>query len=147
MNKTDANHVEDVPVLETWKRLRGDPKAVLVDVRTRAEWAFVGVPDLSKLGRNVLLIEWQSFPDNRVATDFANRLEAELTARGVEKTDEIFFICRSGGRSRMAAEVMAAAGYSHCQNVADGFEGPMDADRHRGQIAGWKFEGLDWVQG
>jgi len=147
VNKTDANHVEDVPVLETWKRLRGDPKAVLVDVRTRAEWAFVGVPDLSKLGRNVLLIEWQSFPDNRVATDFANRLEAELTARGVEKTDEIFFICRSGGRSRMAAEVMAAAGYSHCQNVADGFEGPMDADRHRGQIAGWKFEGLDWVQG
>jgi len=147
VNKTDANHVEDVPVLDMWERLKSDPKAVLVDVRTRAEWAFVGVPDLSKLGRNVLLIEWQSFPDNRVATDFANRLEAELTARGVEKTDEIFFICRSGGRSRMAAEVMAAAGYSHCQNVADGFEGPMDADRHRGQIAGWKFEGLDWVQG
>lgn len=147
MGNTDADRVEDVPVLETWKRLRGDPKAVLVDVRTRTEWAFVGVPDLSRLGRNVLLIEWQSFPDNRVATDFANRLEAELTARGVEKTDEIFFICRSGGRSRMAAEVMAAAGYSHCQNVADGFEGPMDADRHRGQIAGWKFEGLDWVQG
>jgi rhodanese-related sulfurtransferase len=147
VGNTDADPVEDVPVLETWKRLRGDPKAVLVDVRTRAEWAFVGVPDLSKLGRNVLLIEWQSFPDNRVASDFADRLEAELTARGVEKTDEIFFICRSGGRSRMAAEVMAAAGYRHCQNVADGFEGPMDADRHRGQIAGWKFEGLDWVQG
>jgi rhodanese-related sulfurtransferase len=147
VGNTDADPVEDVPVLETWKRLRGDPKAVLVDVRTRAEWAFVGVPDLSKLGRNVLLIEWQSFPDNRVATDFADTLEAELTARGVEKTDEIFFICRSGGRSRMAAEVMAAAGYRHCQNVADGFEGPMDADRHRGQIAGWKFEGLDWVQG
>jgi rhodanese-related sulfurtransferase len=147
VGNTDADPVEDVPVLETWKRLRGDPKAVLVDVRTRAEWAFVGVPDLSKLGRNVLLIEWQSFPDNRVATDFADRLEAELTARGVEKTDEIFFICRSGGRSRMAAEVMAGAGYRHCLNVADGFEGPMDADRHRGQIAGWKFEGLDWVQG
>ena len=62
MGNTDANRVEDVPVLETWKRLRGDPKAVLVDVRTRAEWAFVGVPDLSKLGRNVLLIEWQRFP-------------------------------------------------------------------------------------
>jgi rhodanese-related sulfurtransferase len=147
VDNTDADRVEDVPVLETWKRLKGDPKAVLVDVRTRAEWAFVGVPDLSKLGRNVLLIEWQSFPDNRVATDFADRLEAELTARGVEKTDEIFFICRSGGRSRMAAEVMAAAGYRHCQNVAEGFEGPMNADRHRGQIAGWKFEGLDWVQG
>ena len=76
-------------------------------------------------------------------TDF----EKALTARGVQKDDEIFFICRSGGRSRMAAEAMAAAGYRHCLNVAEGFEGPMDADRHRGQIAGWKFEGLDWVQG
>ena len=81
------------------------------------------------------------------ATDFADRLEKALTERGVQKDNEIFFICRSGGRSRMAAEAMAAAGYRHCLNVAEGFEGPMDADRHRGQIAGWKFEGLDWVQG
>jgi rhodanese-related sulfurtransferase len=147
VNNTDANHVRDVPVLETWKHLKSDPKAVLVDVRSRAEWAFVGVPDLSSLGRDVLLIEWQTFPDNRVATDFADRLEKALTARGVQKDDEIFSICRSGGRSRMAAEAMAAAGYRHCLNVAEGFEGPMDADRHLGQIAGWKFEGLDWVQG
>ena len=97
MNNTDANHVEDVPVLETWKHLKSDPKAVLVDVRTRAEWAFMGVPDLFSLGRDVLLIEWQTFPDNRVAPDFADRLEKALTARGVQKDDEIFFICRSGG--------------------------------------------------
>ncbi len=147
MEKTEAYHVEDVPVLETWKRLRGDPKAVLVDVRTRAEWAFVGVPDLSDLGREVVLLEWQSFPDSRVAPNFTERLEAALAARGVGKNDEIFFICRSGGRSRMAAEVMAAAGYGRCRNVAEGFEGPIDADRHRGQIAGWKQAGLTWVQG
>ena len=147
MDKADAYRVEDVPVLETWERLKGDPKAVLVDVRTRAEWAFVGVPDLSNLGRDLLLMEWQKFPDSRIAPDFAARLEEALAARGVGKGDEIFFICRSGGRSRMAAEVMAAAGYRLCRNVAEGFEGPMDADRHRGQIAGWKFEGLDWVRG
>jgi hypothetical protein len=90
VNKTDANHVEDVPVLEMWKRLKSDPKAVLVDVRTRAEWAFVGVPDLSSLGRDVLLIEWQTFPDNRVATDFADRLEKALTERGVQKATRFF---------------------------------------------------------
>jgi rhodanese-related sulfurtransferase len=147
VEKVEAHPVEDVPVLETWERLKGDPKAVLVDVRTRAEWAFVGVPDLSGIGRDVLLLEWQTFPDSRVAPDFADRLEAALAARGVEKGDEIFFICRSGGRSRMAAEVMAAAGYRRCRNVAEGFEGPIDSNRHLGQIAGWKFADLDWVQG
>jgi rhodanese-related sulfurtransferase len=147
VDKTEAHHVEDVPVLETWGRLKGDPKAVLVDVRTRAEWAFVGVPDLSGIGRELLLMEWQTFPDSRTAPDFPERLAAELTSRGVEKNDEIFFICRSGGRSRMAAEVMAAAGYRRCRNVAEGFEGPIDAERHRSQVAGWKQAGLDWVQG
>jgi rhodanese-related sulfurtransferase len=147
VENTDAHHVEDVPTLEAWKRLKDDPKAVLVDVRTRAEWAFVGVPDLSGLGRDVLFVEWQTYPDSRVAPDFGQKLEEALAAKGVKKEDEIFFICRSGSRSRMAAEKMAAAGYRRCRNVAEGFEGPADANRHRGHVAGWKFEGLDWVQG
>ena len=108
---------------------------------------FVGVPDLSSLGRELLLIEWQRFPGNWIAEDFSERLGTALAARGVDKGDEIFFICRSGGRSRRAAEVMAAAGYRRCRNVAEGFEGPIDARRHRSQIAGWKFAGLAWAQG
>jgi rhodanese-related sulfurtransferase len=147
VEKVEASGVEDVPVLETWRRLEGDPKSVLVDVRTRAEWAFVGVPDLSKLNRDVMLIEWQTFPDSRTAPDFIERLNSALTAKGVGKDTAIFFICRSGGRSRMAAEAMAQAGYYNCKNVMEGFEGPLDAAQHRSQIAGWKFAGLDWVQG
>ena len=147
MEKLEASGVEDVPVLETWKRLEGDPKAVLVDVRTRAEWAFVGIPDLSTVHGEVLLMEWQTFPGGRTAPDFTERLDAALTARGVEKDTEIFFICRSGGRSRMAAEQMTAVGYRRCRNVMEGFEGPLDASQHRGRISGWKFAGLDWVQG
>ncbi len=147
MEKAEVSGVEDISVLETWKRLERDPKAVLVDVRTRAEWAFVGVPDLSKINREVILIEWQTFPDNRTASDFTERLGKALAAKRVEKTDEVFFICRSGGRSRMAAEAMTEAGYAHCRNVMEGFEGPLDAGHHRSQIAGWKFAGLDWVQG
>ena len=140
-------HIEDVPARETWDRLSRDPRAALVDVRTRAEWAFVGVPDLSALGRRVVMVEWQSFPDNRVDSNFAERVQAALAAGAVEKTDEVFFICRSGGRSRMAAEVLAEAGYRRSRNVADGFEGPLDSQRHRGEVAGWKAAGLAWVQG
>ncbi len=140
-------HIEDVPVDETWRRLEADSKAVLIDVRTRSEWAFVGLPDLSSLGKRVLTVEWQTFPDNRVDAQFAERLAAALTTAGAGKTDELLFICRSGGRSRMAAEVMAEAGYRHCRNVAEGFEGPLDDRRHRGHVAGWKSAGLPWVQG
>ena len=111
MENIEASRVEDVPVLETWERLSADPKAVLVDVRTRAEWAFVGVPDLSGLGRETLLMEWLTFPDNRTVPDFKDRLDEALKARGVGKDDQIFFICRSGARSLKAAEAMAASGY------------------------------------
>jgi len=139
--------IEDVPAREVWARLKDDAPSVLIDVRTRAEWAFVGLPDLSEIGKRVVTIEWQTFPDNRIDPGFADRLRLLLEGAGVKKDTDLFFICRSGGRSRMAAEATAAAGYSRCRNVADGFEGPLDADRHRGRVAGWKTAGLPWVQG
>lgn len=139
--------IADVPVTETWSQLKADPKAVLIDVRTKAEWAFVGMPDLGPLGRRVVTVEWQTFPDSRVDAQFAERLTATLAATATAKDDALYFICRSGGRSRLAAEAMADAGFRRCFNVADGFEGPLDADRHRGKVAGWKAAGLPWVQG
>lgn len=128
-------------------KLSQDKSAVLLDVRTRAEWAFVGLPDLSTAGKDVIRIEWQAFPDSEVNAQFAERVKAALGDTGADQDTELFFICRSGGRSRMAAETMAAEGYRRCHNVADGFEGPLDPDRHRGKIAGWKAAKLPWVQG
>jgi len=140
-------HIDDVSVEDVWARLKEDPAALLIDVRTRAEWAFVGLPDLSEIGKRVLTVEWQTSPETRVDAAFAQRLGEVLDAASADKDTELFFICRSGGRSRMAAEAMANAGYRRCRNVADGFEGPLDASRHRGQVAGWKAAGLAWVQG
>jgi rhodanese-related sulfurtransferase len=139
--------IDDIAVKDAWKRLSSDPGAALVDVRTRAEWTYVGLPDLSSIGRKPFLVEWQSFPEGKIDQGFTARLEAALTSAGVARDAEVFFICRSGGRSRLAALTMAAAGYSRCRNVADGFEGPLDPQRHRGRIGGWKSAGLPWAQG
>ncbi len=143
----DDAKIEDVPVEETWARLKADADAVLIDVRTRAEWAFVGIPDLSTLNKRVQTVEWQTFPDNRVDPDFVEKLSGLLEGAGVSKDAELFFICRSGARSRAAAAAMADAGYARCRNVADGFEGPLDTTQKRGQVAGWKAAGLPWRQG
>jgi hypothetical protein len=91
-----------------------------------------------------MLIAWQTFPDNQVAPEFADWLDAALTARDVERDEQVFHLPLRR-RSRMAAEAMAAAGYRRCRNVAEGFEGPIDADRHRTRSG--KFAGLAWVQG
>ena len=147
MGQDQKTHVPDVPSTETWARLKANGASVLIDVRTRSEWAFVGLPDLSSLGKQVVTIEWQTFPDNRIDPEFAERLSQYLETNNVSKDADLYFICRSGGRSRMAAEALTAAGYSSCHNVADGFEGPLDPNRHRGTLSGWKAGGLPWVQG
>ena len=138
MGADESLRVDDLPVEVVWTRLRNEASSVLIDVRTRAEWAFVGLPDLTEAGKRVMTVEWQTFPDNRVDPAFVERLGGLLDAAGVAKDSELFFICRSGGRSRMAAEAMAAAGFTRCHNVAEGFEGPLDERRHRGSSAGWK---------
>jgi rhodanese-related sulfurtransferase len=139
--------IDSLPVEETWARLSQDAGSVLVDVRTSAEWAFVGLPDLSSIGKRPVLVEWLDFPGNQLNQTFVAQLTDALTKVGASKDTELFFLCRSGGRSLSAARAMAAAGYSRCRNVADGFEGPLDPNRHRGSRGGWKAKGLPWAQG
>jgi rhodanese-related sulfurtransferase len=134
--------VDEVDVETTWKSLQSHPRSQLVDVRTRAEWTYVGIPDLTSVGKRTVLVEWQTFPDQAVDPRFAERLAGELKTLGVELDDDLFFICRSGSRSLAAAKAMAAMGYRACHNVVCGFEGPLDDGRHRGSVAGWKAAGL-----
>ena len=138
---------ENVSVRTVWQRLADGKDATLIDVRTRAEWAYVGLPDLSSLGKQVLLVEWQRFPENTPNQGFVAELARQLTSAGVGNDAELFFICRSGARSQAAAQAMIGAGYTRCFNVAEGFEGPLDEMRHRGSRGGWKAERLPWVQG
>lgn len=136
----------DVSPDEAMAMLKDGKDAVLVDVRTQAEWSFVGVPDLSSLGRDPIFLEWQSYPTMAVDTDFTRRLEGELQRRGTPRDAPILFLCRSGARSRSAAQALTAAGYGRCLNIAGGFEGGPDPSRHRGTIEGWKAQALPWTQ-
>jgi rhodanese-related sulfurtransferase len=138
--------VDDVDVTTAWEGLSSRPGSQLIDVRTRAEWTYVGIPDLSPVGKRAVLVEWQTFPDQSVDPRFIERLSGELNALGVKPGDDLYFICRSGSRSMAAAKAMASAGYSACHNVASGFEGPLDDERHRGSVGGWKATGLPWLQ-
>jgi rhodanese-related sulfurtransferase len=116
-----------------------------VDVRTEAEWNFVGVPDLRPLSRQVVFCEWQRFPAGS-NPGFVPELIEALKRTDYVQGAPLIFLCRSGARSRAAAIALNAAGYGPCFNVKDGFEGALDSDRHRGSAAGWKAEGLPWVQ-
>ena len=117
---------------ELW---RSAPGAKLVDVRTRAEWDYVGrIP-------GAVEIEILSYPGNRPNPAFLSELESK-----VEKSAPVLFICRSGGRSHNAALLAQQAGYGAAYNVLEGFEGDRDPQGHRNTVGGWRAAGLPWTQ-
>tara|TARA_Y100001936_G_scaffold200619_1_gene202494 strand:- start:1910 stop:2362 length:453 start_codon:yes stop_codon:yes gene_type:complete len=115
--------------------LQEDSNARLVDVRTQAEWSWVGrIP-------GAVEIEWQIFPSMQANPNFLEHLSLK-----VPKESAVLFICRSGVRSNKAAIAALESGYSNCFNVLEGFEGDKDSSGHRGIQGGWKAAGLPWVQ-
>lgn len=122
---------------EAFVLLQHLPEARLVDVRTQAEWHYVGhVPES-------VLIEWNTYPNGQRNPAFLEQLNTV-----VERTETpVLFLCRSGARSHHAAQAATNAGYSNAYNILEGFEGDKDADGHRSSTGGWRFAGLPWVQG
>jgi rhodanese-related sulfurtransferase len=113
------------------------PDARLIDVRTRAEWDFVGrVP-------GSILIEWNTYPAGARNPAFLEQLRKAVP----EPEAPLLFLCRSGHRSDQAARAAQAEGYFHAMNVLEGFEGDKDAAGQRGHRNGWRHAGLAWTQG
>jgi rhodanese-related sulfurtransferase len=129
----------DITSSDTYKALESNPDAVLVDVRTEAELVHIGYPDLTDLGRPLIAIEWVS-PIGAVNPDFVT----ELNDRGIPHNAPIYFLCRSGARSRSAAAAATEAGFTSAFNVSDGFEGPPNHLGQRGISSGWTASGLPW---
>lgn len=138
----------DVTPRAAFDALRQDPGAQMVDVRSQAEWSFVGIPDLGSIGKKLALIEWKRFPGMNANPDFLPSLQQWLQSLPTPPS-KLFFLCRSGARSRDAAlnAMGGLAGMSiELINVAEGFEGDPDAESHRGRVNGWKAAGLPWRQ-
>jgi rhodanese-related sulfurtransferase len=134
--------VDNVSPKQSFEALLADPEAQLVDVRTDAEWQYVGIADLRDAGKQAVLISWQYFPSGNINPRFVDELQdAELSP-----DTKLYFLCRSGVRSLAAAKAAEAAGFRHCFNVAGGFEGHPDSQGHRGTQDGWKAAGLPWRQ-
>ncbi len=138
----DGAYAGDLTPAEAWTMLEGDG-AALVDVRTDAEFSYVGRPDLSSFGGEPVMLSWQVFPAMAVNPEFADRL-ADLFA---DRATPLLFLCRSGVRSRYAAAAAQNAGFTRTYNILEGFEGDKDGAGHRGTVGGWKIAGLPWSQG
>ena len=143
---TNVVSVQDVDPKEVWSALASNPDALLIDVRTTAEWTYVGLPKLDTLSKKPILLEWQIFPSMAVNPAFVDAL-AEALADAKQGSDtSLYFLCRSGVRSKAAAQAMIEAGWTNSFNIAGGFEGGMDAAGQRGSVNGWKASELPWSQ-
>ncbi|WP_215781274.1 rhodanese-like domain-containing protein [Paludibacterium sp. B53371] len=121
---------------EAWYLMQHLPGAVLVDVRSAAEWQFVGMVP------NAVCVEWRSYPGMQLNGQFLAQLQARVAPEAT-----VMLMCRSGARSDEAARVVQGTGFAAVYNVLEGFEGDKDGMSQRGHLNGWKKHGLPWVQG
>lgn len=121
---------------EAWAVLQTNPAAVLLDVRDKLEFAFVG----HAVG--AINIPWKDAPDWKPHPNFVDEVRQRIT----NYETPILLMCRSGQRSMDSAKLLAVAGYQDLTNIEEGFEGPLDEHKHRGCLGGWRFHGLPWEQ-
>ena len=134
---------------DAYKALQADPSIVFIDVRTQAEFSYVGHPD--PVDQN---IPWNFLTDTYNAKsgayngqsnkNFLKDVEALMAREGKGKDDPIFLICRSGSRSAAAVNTLTKAGYTKAYNVVDGFEGGTDKGTGHRTVEGWRHDDLPW---
>jgi rhodanese-related sulfurtransferase len=122
---------------EAYALLQATPTAKLVDVRTDAERDWIGLVQIPEQQHAV--VQWSLYPGGKPNPDFLAQLE-QVAA----KDEVLLFLCRSGVRSRYAAQLATENGYTQCFDILEGFEGNKDAEGHRKTVAGWCKAGLPW---
>ena len=123
------------------ERLQNNQQALFVDVRSKAEFKYVGYPE------NSILIPWIDDPDWEPNPEaFSDAVMQELDGRENLSDTEIILICRSGFRSNEALKCLENKGFTQVSHVASGFEGDLDENDHRGNLNGWRHDGMPWSQ-
>ena len=138
--------VENINSREAFDLLKEDEHAVLIDVRTNKEHLAVGIPDLTEIGKETIIIEWRNSILLGSRKRFLNDFKENLSH---PKEGKYLFICRSGIRSYFAAltveESFKYGNYNGmCFNIEDGFEGNEKPSSYPQNPTGWKNLGLPW---
>jgi rhodanese-related sulfurtransferase len=140
-----------VTAKEAYEKWQAEPdKVKIIDVRTPEEYLFVGHPTMAwKIPVAVQLYEWDAekkkFP-MKPLLDFVSRVQT------IAKPDDTLMVmCRSGGRSAIAVNFLAKAGFKNAYNVIDGMEGDANADsdsvaQAKPLMDGWKNAGCPWTK-
>ena len=142
-NPHDKTEIQEVSPAEAMEILNKEKNSVLVDVRSKVEFDYVGHPP------GAISVPWQEPPLWKVIPDFAANVRdrlSELDLPGTPESLTILTLCRSGSRSYDAAAKLSRNGFARVINIAEGFEGSLDNNRQRGNISGWRFRKLPWVQ-
>lgn len=139
-----------VTAVDSAKAVEEVKGAILIDIRSRAEVNFLGIPTLA--AANVPFKEMSLDYDAKAKSytmvdnkDFVPAIEAVLKEKGLGKDAHVLLMCRSGGRSAHAANVLAEAGYTAVYSVVDGFEGDKDKTTGLRTVNGWKNAGLPYT--
>ena len=123
----------DIPPALAWQWVQAG-NAVLLDVRTDAESAWVGQVPGAKV------VAWKQWPQMLMNPDFDTQLQAV-----VPSGSKVLLLCRSGVRSVAAAQRATELGLQ-AYSILEGFEGDLDANGQRGKLNGWRYRGLPWQQ-
>jgi rhodanese-related sulfurtransferase len=121
---------------EAFEALKADASSVLLDVRDPLEFSLIGHPP------GALNVPWKFAPNWTPNPEFLDRVRQLVP----NPEAPLYLLCRGGQRSLDAANALAAAGYRNLANIEEGFEGPLDAHKHRSSVGGWRCHGLPWEQ-
>ena len=150
-NVDKVSSIEESEPSFVYKKLVQDEYSHLIDVRSKPEWNFVGIPDSQNMKNEVIFSEWAFYPLMDKNPNFESEIFSKLNFK---KIKNLFFICRSGSRSFHAANSiqflinnkLELKDNVNCVNVKFGFEGDLSKDSRRGNLNGWKFSDLPWKQ-
>ncbi len=135
------DNISSITPPEAWQILNDESNAIVLDVRSKVEFDYVGHP------LHAVHVAWKEYPDWTENPNFVDEVKAALRERGGDDSSRpVLAICRSGVRSLAAAKALSAAGYERLYNVEEGFEGDKNDEAHRGTINGWRRHGLPWEQ-
>lgn len=159
---------KDILSIEAYDMLNTVPNTYLIDVRTRAEYQFIGHPPMAYLFPYYFLsdqlVKKEDVWEYQLSAN--NKAFVQEISKGFQKSNNLLIICRDGTRSILAAKELIKAGFKNVYNVKDGFEGPPfpfyeDQNKHKfyrqlakrnkipaynhRRLYGWQWWGLPWT--